>query len=181
MITHTHTLAYICFLKEGDNCSGGILVTDDRGVPLEFKYTDPVRPTKFQAILFGKVLESYVRREVIATNLLSKLDNKPDLFIVQSPLDFDIHDILSVPLAAVESVRESPGSGEDVKMVGDSEFIVGCAVTGGNFKVRVAGPETRRTVADLLKAAARKMDIEEPVGRVAAALQEMARDTARKA
>ncbi|PKK92022.1 MAG: hypothetical protein CVV64_00990 [Candidatus Wallbacteria bacterium HGW-Wallbacteria-1] len=176
----THTLAYICFHKDGDNCSGGILVTDDRGVPLEYKYTDPVRPTRFQSILYGKVLESYVRREVIATNLLSKIDNKPDLFVVPDPIDFDVHDILSVPLAAIESTRESVSSGEDVKFLGDSEFIVACPITGTNFKVRVASPETRRNVAELLKSAARKMDIEEPVERVVQALQEMSRDSVRK-
>ena len=42
---------------------GGAMVTDASGLPLEFRYTEPVRATKLQRILYGDVLRKvYSRR-----------------------------------------------------------------------------------------------------------------------
>ena len=42
---------------------GAILVSDEKGFPLEFQYTDPILPTKLQKVLYGNSLEKY--REVL--------------------------------------------------------------------------------------------------------------------
>ena len=57
---------------------GGAMVTDAYGLPLEFRYTEPVRATKLQRILYGDVLEKYIHGDVIAGNLIGRLDQKPE-------------------------------------------------------------------------------------------------------
>ena len=45
---------------DGEAIRGGMLVTDAQTKPLEFRCTDPVRPTSLQKVLYGKMLENHV-------------------------------------------------------------------------------------------------------------------------
>ena len=46
-------LAYgIAYSSSAKGYLGAILITDFKGFPLEFKYTDPIVPTKIQQILY---------------------------------------------------------------------------------------------------------------------------------
>ena len=40
---------------------GGVLVADEFGLPVEFRHTLPVRPTKLQRALYGDALDRYLR------------------------------------------------------------------------------------------------------------------------
>ena len=50
---------------------GGILVADEFGLPVEFRHTLPVRPTKLQRAIYGDALDRYVRAVVIAQRLVA--------------------------------------------------------------------------------------------------------------
>lgn len=52
--------------------TGGLLVVCDRGRPLEFHCTEPIRTSRAQQILFGPTLRSYVCGEQIGAALLAK-------------------------------------------------------------------------------------------------------------
>lgn len=79
-------LGYVLSLSVAEDVfMGGAMVTDAYGLPLEFRYTEPVRATKLQRILYGDVLEKYIHGDVIAGNLIGRLDQKPDLFLVSEP------------------------------------------------------------------------------------------------
>ena len=43
-------LAYFMAVKEGASYLGGLLVTDTSGIPLDFRYTEPITPTRLQSI-----------------------------------------------------------------------------------------------------------------------------------
>ena len=80
------TLGYVLSQAVAEDVfMGGAMVTDAYGLPLEFRYTEPVRATKLQRILYGDVLEKYIHGDVIAGNLISRLEQKPDLFLVSDP------------------------------------------------------------------------------------------------
>ena len=49
---------------------GGVLVADEYGLPVEFRHTLPVRPTKLQRALYGAALDRYLRSVVIAQRLV---------------------------------------------------------------------------------------------------------------
>ncbi len=69
---------------------GGIMVTNELGIPQEFKYTDPVVPTALQKIIYGNSLEFYLHTEIIAKSLVQKLENKPEvIFVDETKLLFD--------------------------------------------------------------------------------------------
>lgn len=75
-------LAYFMVVREGASFLGGLLLTDESGIPLDFRYTEPITPTKLQSVLYGKALESHLREEVIQKALLKELKGSPDLFIL---------------------------------------------------------------------------------------------------
>ena len=76
-------IGYALTTSTKDGFIGAILVSDEKGFPLEFQYTDPIVPTKLQKVLYGASLEKYLKVDVILDNLLSVLSNKLDLIIVQ--------------------------------------------------------------------------------------------------
>jgi hypothetical protein len=64
-----------------DRHAGAILVTDRIGVPLEFKYTEPVTATKLHKILYGRTLERYIHETVIRDRLAKDIQTDPQYFI----------------------------------------------------------------------------------------------------
>lgn len=65
---------------------GAMLVTDAATKPLEFRVTAPVRPQKFQKMLYGELLEEHVSVELMGIPLIDALQQKPDLIIVRDAL-----------------------------------------------------------------------------------------------
>ncbi|MEB3206213.1 MAG: hypothetical protein VKK59_02545, partial [Vampirovibrionales bacterium] len=61
---------------------GGLMVVDSRGLPLEFRYSEPIQPTKLQQILYGAALTPYLKRDVILDTLLKQLETRPRCLIV---------------------------------------------------------------------------------------------------
>ncbi|RKY25891.1 MAG: hypothetical protein DRP79_05955, partial [Planctomycetota bacterium] len=57
----------------GDGYIGGLLVTDSRGVPLEFLCTHAVKPSEMQHNLYGDTLEPHVSIDLCGKHLLDKL------------------------------------------------------------------------------------------------------------
>ncbi len=74
-------VGYFCHLKINERHMGAILVTNQIGIPLEFKYTEPVVATKLQKILYGSVLEKYLHETVIRDRLGREVHTSPDYFI----------------------------------------------------------------------------------------------------
>ncbi|ANQ54327.1 MULTISPECIES: hypothetical protein [Thermosipho] len=78
-------IGYFSVKKINEKYLGGILVVDERGIPVEFKYTEPITPTPLQKIIYGSSLEEYLSVEIIGKNLVEKLENKPELILVNDP------------------------------------------------------------------------------------------------
>jgi hypothetical protein len=64
-----------------DRHMGAILITNQIGVPLEFKYTEPVAATRLHKILYGSVLEKYLHETVIRDRLGREICGVPAYFI----------------------------------------------------------------------------------------------------
>ena len=80
-----NNLAYLMILEEEGTYMGGFMVTDLLGLPLEFKYTDPITPTALQQILYGKVLRQYLRDDILVRNLLREIKTVPSMIVVPEP------------------------------------------------------------------------------------------------
>ena len=62
-----------------DRFLGGLLTVNELGLPTEFHYSDPIRPSKLQLSLYGTTLGRYVMVDVVGKGLLdaSQARNAP--------------------------------------------------------------------------------------------------------
>jgi len=169
-------LAYFVALKEGASYLGGLLLTDIAGIPLDFRYTEPITPTRIQAVLYGKALEPHLKEEVIQKTLLKELKSPPDLFILPlAELAGGWHGEARCPALAVQRSQDPP-----LPRVGEtfraSPREVLLQVADGAAPLRVVFAHSvdlaaqEQALAKLLEAAY-QMDPTEPLERVAMALQ----------
>ena len=169
-------LAYFVAMKEGASYLGGLLLTDTSGIPLDFRYTEPITPTRLQAVLYGKALEPHLKEEVIQKTLLKELKSPPDLFILPAAeMAGGWHGEARCPALAVQKTQEPP-----LPRVGESfrvspreallQVAEGAAPLRVIFAQSVDLAAQEQALAKLLEAAY-QMDLAEPLERVSAALQ----------
>jgi hypothetical protein len=174
----TLRLAYFVAMKEGASYLGGLLLTDSSGIPLDFRYTEPITPTRLQAVLYGKALEPHLKEEVIQKTLLKELKTPPDLFILSAAeMAGGWHGEARCPALAVQKTQEPP-----LPRVGESfrasprEVLLQVAEGGSPLRVIFAQSvdlaAQEQALAKLLEGAY-QMDPVEPLERVAAALQSL--------
>ena len=115
----TLKLAYFVVMKEGASYLGGLLLTDTSGIPLDFRYTEPITPTKLQGVLYGKALEPHLKEEVIQRTLLKELKTTPDLLILPaSELAGGWSGETKCPVLSVQKTQDPPPWQELVRSSG---------------------------------------------------------------
>lgn len=65
-----------------DGYFGTILTTNIEGFPEEFKYTNPIKPTKLQRIFYGELLMPYISMGLCGTPLFKTLKKQPNLVVI---------------------------------------------------------------------------------------------------
>jgi hypothetical protein len=166
-------VGYFCHLHVDERHLGGILITNQIGVPLEFKYTEPVTATRLHKILYGSVLERHLRETVIRDRLGKEVRTLPSYFIT----DWSEKEFLG-PIADRECIaiqKCSLPTGEisgPFTRIRDREAII--ELEDEAVFLRLAFSAFDETVqlnqVSWLQELARTMDILEPLDRISAAL-----------
>ena len=150
---------------------GGVLVADAFGLPLEFRHTMPVRPTKLQRALYGSALDRYLRSVVITQRLLSGLEHDPAIVLVgdatlvgDAPLPIGhLTDSGVDPVGRVGTVEPFSGAAPG--------FLLQLRADEAPARIVTAAPvHLYRDLGAALCEAAETMDLLEPLARVRAAI-----------
>ena len=172
----SNSLGYLIIDGSEGQFRGASLVVDLRGIPMDFRYTDPIRPTRLERVLYGNALDVYLREELILQSLLGAVETKPQLWVC-SDLD------LLAPLKSVGKVKAvflGPSSHAPLDAVGNVEPVA----EGGDVLIQAdavsaplraafpqgARPDEIQGAAALLVEAAKTMELLEPFGRIQKAL-----------
>jgi len=102
-------LGYFSVYKSGDEkYSGGVLIINEKGMPVSFKYTSPIKPTKIQKIIYGNNLKSYIASEIIGKKI-SEIAKDAEVLLVQEneTLDFLSTDKPVAQLVSSKALSES--------------------------------------------------------------------------
>ncbi len=170
--TARRQVGYFCHLRMEEKHMGAILVTNQIGIPLEFKYTEPVSATKLHKILYGSSLDRYLHETVIRDRLGREVRSAPEYFITP----YDEKEFLGVmagrEMMAVQ--RFKPMQGENsgpFTRIREREAIVELD-EGPTLRLAfsTSDDEVQRKMVDWLQEIGQTMDVLEPIERTTSAL-----------
>jgi hypothetical protein len=153
---------------------GAILVTDEQGVPLEFRCTHPVKPTAIQRRLYGDTLEPHVGVILCGVPLAKSLQHKPSLLLVPQEFLLGVRNEVPWPTAYLRRA----GKAIDISVPGDATGTlqrqrIDCVT--GRFQPIVLSthpehPEDNPLAAKILGEVFKTLDPLEPFERISKAL-----------
>lgn len=170
-------LAYgIAYSSASKGYFGAILITDYKGFPLEFRYTDPIVPTKIQQVLYGEGLEKYLKIDVITDSLVKALSGDISVLFVQDEalLEYKGKDI---PIVRLSSTKMAPLSANgDLQKLKSNEIMLQTSHAQNPIRLlfkedfACEGKQFEDIVNKLVKAG-EFMDVDEPLSRIQKTLE----------
>lgn len=116
------TLGFLSLAQDAGGVSGGYLLTNAWGRPLEFRLSSSVQPTRVQQILYGPTLADYLQCELIGKTLVEKSSALPALIVTDSVVGLGLAGRVGVPVVAVaEDGLTHPRSSRPLAVAGDAE------------------------------------------------------------
>lgn len=164
---------YFCHLRTGEKHMGGILITNQIGVPLEFKYTEPVVATRLHKILYGSVLEKYLHETVIRDRLAREVRSMPDYFITNYEEKEFLGPVGDREMVAIQKCSFPPEDiSGDFTRIREREAIIQLEDDAVFLRLAFSTPDEaiQHGVATWLQDLARTMDVLEPLERISTAL-----------
>ncbi|GAB4468072.1 MAG: hypothetical protein OHK0029_40310 [Armatimonadaceae bacterium] len=158
---------------------GGLLVTDTKGTPKEFRHTEGVIPTKVQEMLYGDALATSIGSDAIAPALVNALMIKPDVLLIDQagqPL-FGRFAFLNPPSAMV-AVYDDPAKNMTNFIAPEGNLLSGIPLElKGNSKemLYVYMEDESQGSLKTLRVAEKRMNLSSPFLRIYNVLSEIAK------
>jgi hypothetical protein len=170
-------LAYlIANVVADESWTGGLLITDHRGLPLDFRYVEPIRPNKIQKLIYGGALKRYLLLDAIAGTLLKAVNPKVDFIFTDDTLLLELEGKIGGRFIVVEN-----GSIDPLEAIGkyimDGAGKIDMQVTPSGPPAKLIFPSSddgdTEKVAEKLASLTRDLNFTEPLSRVGEALKEI--------
>ena len=172
MASQNNSVGYMVIEGTEGQLRGIALVTDARGIPLDFRYTDLIRPNKLERILYGDSFDTYVKEELILESLIDSMETDPQLWICN---DKDIltplRTISRTKTVLLEDSAHAPlDAAGNIENTSDPRvFLIQTGVNGAPFRAEFSEgartDEVQQTAA-MLTENAKTMALLEPFSRL---------------
>lgn len=167
-------IAYYTVVEdERTGWTGGLLLLNSGGRPLEFQCTLPVRPSRAHEILFGPTLRDHLIGEVIGPLLMAKCRTPIALLCCDQPEAFKMETSVGFPIALVDEAAEY-----EEGPITDEMLIGSASVPLAGSKLRVAMEHVDQ-VREIARQLADLPDAVEPFERIREAIKEAQSQIAR--
>lgn len=170
-------LAYLMAkVMNDESWTGGLLVTDQRGLPVDFRYVEPIRPTRLQRVIYGGALKRYLLLDAIAGTLLKAANTKAGWVFTSDQLLLELEGSIPARFVALGCDGDGPTMAlAEWRKEGVGKVAI--QVTPGAPAVTLTfnsrDDADTETVAAELASLAEKLDFTEPLNRVGEALMEI--------
>jgi hypothetical protein len=161
---------------DGDNWAGGLLVTDERGLPVDFRYVEPIRPSKLQKLIYGDSLTRYLKLEAIAGTLIKASKIQADWVFTCDQVLLELNGQVPGRLISIENGEKGRIGGRGEWRVDQPGRITFQVTESGHpviLTFRVKDTAGMEEIARDLSWLAERLDFTEPLDRVHAALKEI--------
>lgn len=165
-------LGFLTIQHDQQGYSGGYLVTNAWGRPLEFRLTTAVSPTKVQQLLYGPTLRPYICSELLGKVLVEKANTAIELVITDCDAALELRTHLKQPVAWLAPLDHSLFHEWEATLVAKAKSFA--------LLAHPKFPEDVEAIKKLLEQT-EVSDLAEPFGRVREALTEAKKMGALKA
>jgi hypothetical protein len=174
-------LAYlISRAVDDDSWTGGLLITDGHGLPVDFRYVDPIRPTRLQRLIYGGALKRYLVLDAIAGTLLKAANSKVDWIFTADPVLLELEGPANGRFVVVSNGSHQPLSEAGDFIVEDVGKILLQVTSAGqptSLAFNAANEADTERIAGELASLSSELDFTEPLERVGEALSEICQTT----
>jgi hypothetical protein len=95
------SLGFLTIMHQNNGYSGGYLVTNLWGRPLEFRLSSAVQPNRIQQILYAGTLQSYLCADLIAKALVEKVSTAAQCIFTDCEAVLDLRLCVEVPVVCL--------------------------------------------------------------------------------
>ena len=166
----------------GDGYIAALMVTDNRGYPLEFKASTPIRPSLVQKTLYGGQLEHFIGVELCGKTLIQQAARKTKLILVPDRHLLDIADQVNVNMIALWRAGESIKLEDELKGVSRGTIKpTSSTFQSVVYEGRFIDDTNEKEVIAFLQECANRFDLVEAFERIRSALKLLAKEDPRYA
>lgn len=166
----------------GDGYIAALMVTDDRGYPLEFRASTPIKPTLVQKTLYGGQLEHYIGVELCGKSLVRQSSRKPRIILVPKRWLLDLANHVESSMVAIWPAGEALHVEEnDVAITRGSLKAAGLPYQSLTYEGRFKYKDSEREIVGYLQHCASSFDLVEAFERIRSALQLLGKEDPRYA
>jgi hypothetical protein len=166
---------------KADGFVSALMVTDDKGYPLEFRATTPIRPTLVQKTLYGKQMEHYVGVELCGKTLIGQSSRKPTVFLVPNEKLLEIASHSNINVVAIWRAGESIKVQEKEDVENRGAFRAADSDQPLVYEGRFLQTADRKDILPFLQSCADRFALVEAFDRMRTALQLLAKEDKRYA
>jgi len=175
-------IGFLAFKEFERGYRGGLLVTDNRGKPLEFRCTSPIRPNQVQRILYGRTLIPFLAVRLIGVPLTNSVTEKPTVIVSNHDVFLDLRESIQQPLLVVRRQGDSFGTagspqnrpGQDTVLIESQGAKFDPIVVESHWRFPDESKQLRYQLREIFD----YMDLLEPFERINKALDEVERQKA---
>lgn len=152
---------------------GAFLLTDAETKPLEFRCTNPVRPTQLQRMLYGDILEQHILVELIGQPLIRTVKDQPDLILINERSFLELRSRVMMPVVQIAKEGQLHVSSDNDQ----TSFQVLTSLSGRFdpvlLKTHPSFPDDKSKAREILIEIFNNYDLLEPFTRVSTALEQV--------
>ena len=152
---------------------GACLLTDRETKPIEFRCTNPIRPTQLQSMLYGDILHRHIFVELIGYPLVQSVaKEKPEVVLVTERHFLDLRPKINIPVVLLtkeEQIVTIEENDPEFQLLNSNlgRFEPIILSTHGDF------PNDKTQMRELLGDVFNKHDLIEPFTRISSALEQV--------
>ncbi|UCH02182.1 MAG: hypothetical protein JSV20_10350 [Candidatus Bathyarchaeota archaeon] len=177
-IFESQSIGFLTFHSIDESYVGAVLVTDFKGVPMEFRCTHPIKPDAIQLSLYGATFLSHVGVELCGKPLIKSVKNKPKFIIVNHTYLLNLDNYLPYPVILVKRTEHQGKNAFDSGSEYQIKSIKPHDDQADTFEI-ISRRETIDKSQEFIKKLCTEVDILEPFERIKKAIEIITRKNAR--
>lgn len=158
--------------EDGKVIRGAFLLTDNDTKPVEFRCTNPVRPTQLQTILYGEILQEHIMVELIGLPLVQSVRETADVILVIEPDFLNMRTKVDIPVVLLtkeERIATVDGHEDNFQMLTSTSGFFEPVVLSTHGDFPTDKTQSRAILGDIFNT----HDLIEPFNRISKALEQV--------